>query len=263
MEALSKKVEVFVPIDLEETVKKNSADPQEKSWYLKGYATTPDLDLQDDIVDPKGLSINYFIEQGYLNYEHERGKDFIIGVPTENCYVDDVGLFIEGKLYKGNPYAVEMWNHAQEVKKSGIHRPLGFSIEGFVKKRDPQDKRIIRECMITNVAVTTNPANPQTGWEAFAKSFITGYEISPDKQVDAAALRVESFGRSIHNLAQSYKYFENKKDFETMWKDVGSYLDAMGRTSPESAVVFLQLAKGMSRTEAIKKVDQILRAREE
>jgi len=50
---LTNKVNLFVPIDIEESISKSNEDPSGKSWCLKGYATTPDLDLQDDIVDLK------------------------------------------------------------------------------------------------------------------------------------------------------------------------------------------------------------------
>lgn len=151
-----------------------------------------------------------------------------------------------------------MWNLANEIVKSGISRKLGFSIEGYAKARDKSDPRIIKSTYITNVAVTTNPANPNATWDAFMKSFLTGYGISPDTQVDAAALRTESFARSLHNLSYAYKHFENPVEFEKVWKEMATYLDSMDRFSPEGAVMFLQLSKGYSRVEAVAKVDKLI-----
>lgn len=250
---------MFAPIDLEESIKKSNDNPTEKSWYLRGYATTPDLDLQDDIVDPNGLDISYFVTNGYINYEHQQGEQFIIGAPTEGTHVDpEVGLYVEAKLYKGNPYAKRIWTLAKNISKSGIDRKLGFSIEGYVKKRDKHDPRIIKSAYITNVAVTTSPANPQATWEAFMKSFLTGYGMTPDTQIDAAALRTESFARSLYNLSWTLKNLQDPEAFDAMWKEIGDYLDSMDRYTPESAVLFLQLSKGYSREEAIKKIDKIM-----
>lgn len=256
------KVGLFVPIDLEESIKKSNENPTEKAWYLRGYATTPDLDLQDDIVDPSGIDISHFIQHGYINYEHKQGDAYKIGVPTDKTHIDpNVGLYVEAKLYKGNPYAKSMWDLANNISKSGIDRKLGFSIEGFAKSRDKNDPRVITSTYITNVAVTTSPANPNATWEAFMKSFLTGYGVSPETQTDGAALRTESFARSLYNLSWAYKSIENPSEFDNLWKEVGGYLDSMDRYTPESAVLFLQLAKGYSRNEAVAKIDKLMQMR--
>ncbi|AIW03452.1 head maturation protease [Bacillus phage Moonbeam] len=253
------KIDLFVPIDLEESIKKSNENDTEKAWYLRGYATTPDLDLQEDIVDPNGIDISHLIDRGYINYEHHQGADYIIGVPTEETHVDpNVGLYVEAKLYKGNPYAKSIWDLANNIAKSGFSRKLGFSIEGYAKARDKSDPRIIKSTYITNVAVTTNPANPNATWDAFMKSYLTGFGISPETQTDAAALRTESFARSLHNLSYAYKLMDKPKELEKMWGEVGTYLDSMDRTTPESMVMFLQLSKGYSRAEAIAKIDKMI-----
>ncbi|GAA5351227.1 HK97 family phage prohead protease [Streptococcus uberis] len=259
LHTINGKVDLFVPIDLDDSIKKSNENTSEKSWYLRGYATTPDLDLQDDIVDPSGIDISHFIQHGYINYEHQQGEDFKIGAPTKGTYVDpNVGLYVEAKLYKGNPYAKSMWNLANNIAKSGVDRKLGFSIEGYAKERDKDDPRIIKKTLITNVAVTTNPANPNATWEAFMKSFLAGHGITPDTQVNGGALRAETFARSLYNLSWSYKILDNPQEFEKVWKEIGDYLDSMDRYAPETAVMFLQLFKGYSRNEAVAKIDKIM-----
>ena len=215
--------------------------------------------MQDDIIDPSGVDISHFITHGYINYEHYQGDEFKIGVPTDGTHIDpDVGLYVEAKLYKENPYAKSIWNLANNIAKSGIDRKLGFSIEGFAKSRDRKDPRIIKSTYITNVAVTTNPANPNATWDTFMKSFLAGYGVSPETQTDGGALRTESFARSLYNLSWAYKNIEDPKEFDKVWKDVGGYLDSMDRYTPETAVMFLQLFKGYSRNEAISKIDKLL-----
>lgn len=253
------KMHLFAPIDIDESIRKSEEEPEgSKSWYVKGYATTPDLDLQDDIIVPTGIDISHFITHGYINYEHNQSSDFKIGVPTENTVVDDVGLYVEAKLYKNNPHAKAIWKLAEGISKSGVDRKLGFSIEGYAKQRNSDDPRIIEKSYITNVALTTSPANPNATWESFMKSFITGHGVTPDTQVGAGAIRAESFARSLYNLSFAYKSMEDPKEFDRVWKEVGSYLDAMDRQTPETAVMFLQLFKGFSRNEAIEKIDYLI-----
>lgn len=169
--------------------------------------------------------------------------------------VDDVGLYVEGKLYKDNPYAESIWNLAKSINRSGIDRKLGFSIEGYAVERNQQDPRIIEKTYITNVALTTSPANPNATWETFMKSFLTGHGISPETQQNAGALRTESLARSLYNLSFAYQSLQKPQEFESVWKEIGNYLDAMDRQTPESAVMFLQLFKGYSRNDAIEKID--------
>ena len=263
MGAIDGKINVFVPIDLNDSIQKsNELDPTGKSWYLQGYATTPDLDLQDDIVDPTGLDITHFIQHGYINYEHHQGEEYKIGVPTEGTHIDSaVGLYVECKLFKSNPYAEAMWKLANNIAKSGLERRLGFSIEGYAKERDKNDPRIIKSTYITNVAVTTSPANPNATWEAFMKTFVTGYGISPDSQTGAAALRTEEFARNLYNLSWAYTKIGDMNEFNDLWKNVGDVLDDMERYTPEAAVMFLQLSKGYSRDEAVARIDKIQRLR--
>jgi len=90
------------------------------------------------------------------------------------------------------------------------------------------------------------------------KSYLTGFGISPETQTDAAALRTESFARSLHNLSYAYKLVDQPKELKKMWDEVGTYLDSMGRYSPEAAVMFLQLSKGYSRAEAVAKIDKLI-----
>lgn len=249
---------MFVPIDLKESISKSNENSSDKAWYLGGYATTPDLDLQDDIVDPNGIDISHLINHGYINYEHYQGDEYKIGVPTDGTHVDpEVGLYVEAKLYKGNPYAKTIWNLANNIAKSGIDRKLGFSIEGFARQRDKQDPRIIKSTYITNVAVTTNPANPHATWDSFMKSFLAGYGITPETQEGAAALRHETLAQSLFNISWELKQHDDE-EFEHVWGKVGDYLDAMDRFTPESAVLFLQLSKGYSRNEAEEKVKKLM-----
>jgi hypothetical protein len=95
------------------------------------------------------------------------------------------------------------------------------------------------------------------------KSFLTGYGTTPDTQTNAAALRSESFARSLHNLSYAYKAIDSPLEFEKVWKEVGNYLDSMEKYSPESAVMFLQLFKGYSRNEAIEKIDMWMNSQKE
>ncbi|AAY52865.1 hypothetical protein [Listeria phage List-36] len=246
---VEKEMKIFVPIDIEGSLEK-SHKGDDKDWYVKGYASTPALDLQGEMVNPAGIDIGYFVDNGYINFEHRQEPDYVVGVPTSNCYVDfQKGLFVEARLFKDNEHAQSMWKLANSISKTGIDRQLGFSIEGAIRKRNTDDSRIIEEVVIKNVAVTMNPANPEATWETFMKSWTTGHGTTPDTQVNAGALRRESLANSISVLASAYK-ISDPIEFDNLWKDVSKFLDEKGEYNENEAIVMLQLAKGVSRVSA-------------
>lgn len=251
---LTQDVNFYIPIDMAEIKKSVSGD--EKGHYVRGWASTPDLDGQQDIIDPQGIDIDMFLSHGYVNYEHE--KDKIVGHPTENSYVDYTrGLYVETKLNMDSPYAREMWGKAQYIAKSGIDRPLGYSVEGYVQ-RDADNPEIIRKTVITGLALTENPANPKATWEAVMKSLTTGYGITPDDRGDSAgALRIQQASKQLHKLAVTLKEFK-KGDIQLIAKS----LDEENRYSDDVALLLLQLGYGLSRETAEKYLDKFNKLKE-
>lgn len=55
---------IYVPLSLESDTIKNDDGEDEEKWYVRGYASTPDLDMQGEIVQPQGIDINYFVKSG-------------------------------------------------------------------------------------------------------------------------------------------------------------------------------------------------------
>lgn len=240
------KFNAFVPMDISKSL--STEEDTEQFSIVKGFASTPNRDLHNEVINPKGIDIEYFVNNGYVNFEHQR--DIVVGFPTENCYVDlEKGLYLEAKLFKNDKHVVQMLELAERLEKSGTGRKLGFSIEGAVKRRNSQDNSIIEEVMITGVALTKSPANPHSTWESFVKSFLTGTGTTPDTQVDAGALRRESLASSITNLTYVTK-IKDLKEFNNTWNQVVEHLEKNNLMGYEESVVTLQLAKGLSRKDA-------------
>lgn len=241
---------IFVPAEIvkstEVTVDSNGTETSVGDWYVRGYASTPDLDLQGEVVEPQGIDINYFIKSGYINYEHSNKPEHIIGVPTENSYVDfQKGLFVEAKLMKSNEYAQELWRLANNLNNDGMGRKIGFSIEGKVRKRNSVNKNVIENVMITNVALTTHPANPNATWETLVKSWQTGVETNPAEVEDAEALRREKVLSAMTVIAEA-----RKSNDTGLWNQVSKMLKETERSDKDTDILLLQLAKGLSYDEA-------------
>lgn len=253
------KMDIFVPIDIDSSIAKSEESEKVGTgeWYVRGYASTPHLDLQGDIVQPAGIDIDYFVKSGWINYEHKQDAKYVVGVPTDNCHVDfRKGLFVEARLLKDNPYAQEMWDLANSIKKSGVDRKIGFSIEGVIKKRNDRDNRIVEELTIRNVALTKNPANPHATWETFMKSWTTGHEVNPTEMSNASALRTEQLAQAITTLTHLSK-IGSPQEKDRMWSEATKYLEKAGRRNEESDKLILQLARGVSRKDASEFVNKL------
>lgn len=238
---------VFVPVDFT-TSKSISSD--EHGNYVRGFATTPDQDLEGDIILPENLDISYFMTRGYINYEHQEGNAYKIGVPTDRTFIDPKkGLYVEAKLFMDNPYAQEMWNLAKGLSDvQDEERVLGFSVEGRVLGRDSDNPDVLKGVQVKNVALTTNPANPNATWEALVKSLTTGYSIEGDRE-GGDALRHQELAGSIRNLSYQLKDLRETSD-GIKWDLVAKSLEEEGRWDDDSALLFLQLSEGLSGDDA-------------
>lgn len=133
---------------------------------IKGIASTPDLDYEQEQVVQEGLDISSFLEKGFLNWDHDNTK--IVGFPDKKATkLTKQGLYVEGYLLD-TEIGRMAWDTANALQKSGTDRRLGFSIEGQVIKQDKKGK--ILKARVTNIALTPTPVNPYTSWDTVAKS---------------------------------------------------------------------------------------------
>lgn len=233
----------FMNVDVE----KSTTTENKSNIIIKGMASTGSLDLGNDIVDPKGIDISYFVDHGYINDNHDKNK--IIGYPTKNCSVTPEGLYVEGELFRDNENVQKYMELADNLEKSNSGRKVGMSIEGSVRARNRNDNRVIESILITGLALTPNPMNTTATIDTVIKSFLTGHGTSPDTQEDAGALRKEEIASSITNLAYVTK-IKDLKEFNDVWNGVVEDLSKSNSMGYEESVLTLQLAKGLSRKDA-------------
>ena len=149
----------FVPVDI--TKSKDGAGKE--IMKIGGIASTKERDTDNEILDPNGFDLSYFLKSGFINWHH-RAKDdpsAIIGEPTSAKITTD-GLYFEGILYPDSDLANKVYKLAKDMEKSGSGRKLGFSIEGKVVERDAIDERFVKKAKVTGIAVTPTPKNAGT-----------------------------------------------------------------------------------------------------
>ena len=171
-EKLVKSFQIHVPVELE---KSKDADGED-TWIVKGIASTPDQDLQGEVVDQNGLDISPLkAGRGLFNVDHQKGPENVIGQIEDAEFVKSDGkkvLMVKGYLFKHQPRAQAFYNIMKSVKKGSAPR-VHMSIEGKILQRDTVNKSVIRNARIDKVALTLDPVNPYT-YADLSKSLASG-----------------------------------------------------------------------------------------
>lgn len=130
-------------------------------YKIAGLASTENIDKQGEVIIQKGIDLSPIDQQkGFFNYDHSNKPEDIIGV-VDSYSRGDKGLYVQGKLFKGHKRAEAVYAIMKGLSesKSGA---IGFSVEGQILERDPNNPKIIRKCKIKNIAITLNPVNSDT-----------------------------------------------------------------------------------------------------
>ena len=212
----------WIPMDLIEKGDKPGDDPNGNNnadgvGYIAGIVSTDDQDREGETIDQSGLDWDYFLSSGWFNHEHRPGPEAVLGHPTKIERIDDHSTRVEGVLYLAKPLAKECYDTAVAIKKANANRSLGFSIEGVVQMRDPQNKKRVLKAKVLNVAVTSAPVNPNTNLELIARSMNAsiGYQepAIPDADDSLSALVQQSIDKKLSSATYGQK--ETKKKMIT------------------------------------------------
>lgn len=138
-----------------------------KNMTFSGVASDRSKDDEKETLDPNGFVYDRFLKNGLFNLDHLPTRSatnksrYWIGEPIE-ATVKDGKFFVKGKLWEKSPEARAFWDKALEMKESGSNRKPGMSVEGKALERDPKNPSKITKALITNVALTFTPVNPNT-----------------------------------------------------------------------------------------------------
>ena len=256
-----------MPADV--TIKKSENPEIPTEMRIAGFASTSHQDRQDDIILQKGLDISDFLNYGFLNYDHDNSK--IVGYPDkEKTCLKPHGFWVEGILLPGIPLAKSIWDTAVSLKKSGADRKMGFSIEGKTLARDSQG-RVVR-AKVYNVAVTSNPVNTTCTWDALVKSFSTdldsvtntevtksmeaGYSTNIGEVTNGSSLKPESLESAFRILAKAG--CGHSESCEVLKNIMINPIE-----NTDEAILYFQISRGLSRSEATKLVESLNLMKEE
>jgi len=193
---------------------------------VEGIASTEAWDGQDEQILQDGLNFQPFLQNGYVNWNHNGNPQSQIGVPLEGGIVTNNGLpafWIKARLFDDIPQADYAWQLIKALERlhqdGGPERHLGWSVEGAVLEKE---NGRIKKSIVRQVALTHEPVNAETmaiakSFAQFAKSLGAGTAIttpnvsSPDgsqhtydptkvENLDGAGSRKECEGKTGDDL---------------------------------------------------------------
>lgn len=146
-------------------------------WRVAGLASTNAVDRQGEVILPEGIDATPIASgKGFFNFDHDNSPESTIGL-LDSYKKTDKGMFVHGRLFKNHAKAKAVYEIMTSLGKGDKGR-VGMSVEGKVIERDPFNPKIIKRCVVKNVAITMNPVNQDT-YADIIKSF-NGSEVEFD-----------------------------------------------------------------------------------
>lgn len=193
---MSKAFNFHVPVEL-------TKSEEDGEWRVRGIASTPDQDLQGEIVDQNGLDISPLkAGSGLFNWDHQKGPENILGQIEKADFVDVDGkkaLMVDGYLFKNQDRSKAFYNIMSSMKKGASPR-VHMSIEGKILDRDRFNSKTIKRARIDKVALTLDPVNPYT-YAELVKSLTAPEAEEPEVQEQ----QEETFTMTKSELTQVVK----------------------------------------------------------
>jgi hypothetical protein len=130
-----------------------------------------EADLDDELVKQDGLDFSNLLKTGWLNDNHGKDTTAIVGIPDtirRTTYKGHPATYVEGELLSGYEPAEKLFQLAKALQKT--KRPLGFSLQGKVLRREGPDRKIVAEARVDHIAITAIPVNTDTTLQTLSKS---------------------------------------------------------------------------------------------
>lgn len=130
-------------------------------WKVAGLASTPSVDRQGEVILQDGIDCTPIESgKGFFNFDHDNSPENTLGL-LDRYQKSSKGLYVQGRLFKNHARAKAVYEIMSSLKDGDKGR-VGMSVEGKVIERDPMNPKLIKRCVIRNVALTLNPVNQDT-----------------------------------------------------------------------------------------------------
>src|SRR5690606_36919171 len=149
---------------MDELVYKNAPlpfkDMDDQTGFLIGYANIYSVkDLVGDISNPTSFVKTASERKAKIKIHKNHDKNLLVGVPKELNPHDPVGLHLTAKMLMDTQLGRDTYHESKFLVENGFES--GFSIGGYVIKRNPKNRAEVLEYRLEEVSVLTKEqANP-------------------------------------------------------------------------------------------------------
>ena len=231
-----------------------------------GMASCETRDLQREIIFQKGIDPTPALESGFINWDHGKGPEDQIGVPTklEVCRIEDHpimsksglhgwGTWCEGMLFKGHYRADQVWNLVNALDTGGYDRRLAWSVQGRAIERDNLHN-VVTKSQMYHMALTHQPVQTDS-FAQVLKSLSGGEAVSKSMDTsNAAPLRLENLDTGMTSVLFKSLYgdcprqhFDRRGLFKSKRAMLAHLAECRGYGVKPSAAVMKALLRSMLR----------------
>ena len=150
-----------------------------KMRRIGGIISTESPDRQQEVLLQRGLDFSDYLRNGWLNDNHSRETDGILGYPEMVKQFRKGEIIPDGTVAKTNltwsegyllntKKADRIWELGLALQGTG--RSLGFSVEGSIQRRIGRNNKTVAKALVRNVAITNCPVNSDSRLDILSKS---------------------------------------------------------------------------------------------
>ena len=190
-------------------------EPAENDGYLIGYANLYNVkDLQGDISAPNSFMKTVTERKPKLKIYRNHDPNQFVGVPTELRTDDPKGLHLTAKMILDTPMGKDTYTESKFLVNNGFES--GFSIGGYVMKRDKENKSIVTEYKLSEISVLTmEQANVQS-MVSMVKSFQENKELKEEEFWNAITKAYDhNFSDNILKSLETFLTLKEKPSIDT------------------------------------------------
>lgn len=203
---------------------------EDGKYYFKGYLSTPDIDLVNDLVTPECMKdMMTQISAGLSGYmrglkgsqDHDvywTGDTHRVPVSKiTSATLDNKGVLIEGMFNTDHPEFKMIWNQVQNGFYDGLsieYRPEQFTFKDVNGKKI----RVLNKIQLKGYGHTPRPANPYAKLVDF---FVKSLELADAEDIIEVKGLKETVKKHIHEDIKEYKNMI--KDDEDLLAKLDSY----------------------------------------
>lgn len=168
---------------MDELVRKEAsvpfADMDDATGLLIGYANIYSVkDLVGDISNPTSFVKTVSERKAKIKIYKNHDNNLLVGVPQELNPYDPVGLHLTAKMIMDTPLGRDAYFESKFLVENGFES--GFSIGGYVTKRNPKHKAEVMEYRLDEVSVLTKEQANQGSMVQIVKSIQDQDELTQE-----------------------------------------------------------------------------------